>query len=443
MSRFARNRPRVGSVSEARSARYMTRFRCLGSACEDNCCSHSWDIGLDRGDYLTLKKSLADSSEGRERFAQACERARGRDDRKWQYAVLRRTAAGSCVFLGSQGLCTVQAEHGPDALPGVCTTYPRRAMAWGERVELTATLSCPETARLCLLAEDALELDVIDPEPLRMLLAEPLRLPSWAADPGATTFASVRAAFLGLFRRREHPLLTRFYHAAQLAQRLDLLRPALRGGGALADLTQTLAFGADAQAAAEADRARRVSSASGVLAFVAVQQLLVGLARQPGAGRLTDLVNRAYEPYLDRDESPPDGEPAYELRGEDLWAGYGARRAAWERRFASRIEQYFENYVLNFLLQVAYPNASTLLDYFLQLLARVAAIRFLLFTHPALEAGDGSLVDREALDAAAVDACYTFTRAVEHSPEIRDQVGLVLRTYGMGELEHVLEFAAL
>jgi len=40
-------------------------------------------------------------------------------------------------------------------LPDICATFPRVVTKWGERVEVTGTLACPEVARLCLLAEDA------------------------------------------------------------------------------------------------------------------------------------------------------------------------------------------------------------------------------------------------------------------------------------------------
>ena len=35
---------------EALTARYLTRFRCLGADCEDTCCQ-AWEIPLDQRGY--------------------------------------------------------------------------------------------------------------------------------------------------------------------------------------------------------------------------------------------------------------------------------------------------------------------------------------------------------------------------------------------------------
>ena len=39
--------------------KYMTQFKCIGGACEDNCCI-GWDVDIDKNTYLKYKNVRAD-----------------------------------------------------------------------------------------------------------------------------------------------------------------------------------------------------------------------------------------------------------------------------------------------------------------------------------------------------------------------------------------------
>ncbi|MFP3632204.1 flagellin lysine-N-methylase, partial [Burkholderia sp. SIMBA_045] len=57
----------------------------------------------------------------------------------------------SCPFLNEEKLCSIQLKLGEDFLSHTCKTYPRVTQTVDDVVELSATLSCPEAARLALL----------------------------------------------------------------------------------------------------------------------------------------------------------------------------------------------------------------------------------------------------------------------------------------------------
>ena len=119
---------------------FVKRFECLGADCEDTCCK-SWDMQVDSKTlkrYQTEILELADTVTGAE-----------------GHAVMRRDAAsGYCVkFEG--GLCNIQRKHGENALGDACYFYPRALRGLAEQTVITATLSCPEIARLALFADDA------------------------------------------------------------------------------------------------------------------------------------------------------------------------------------------------------------------------------------------------------------------------------------------------
>ncbi len=139
---------------------YYQKFACVGAACEMSCCN-AWTVSMDRDDYAKLKGALADG-----RLAGVYEnhtkKQRGAK-RRAGYAVMTMDRDGNCPFL-EEGLCAAQKQYGADVLPDVCRTYPRAGVLFGDVMERSLTLSCPEAARLCLLPR----------EPMEFLFAEPL-----------------------------------------------------------------------------------------------------------------------------------------------------------------------------------------------------------------------------------------------------------------------------
>jgi len=64
---------------------------------------------------------------------------------------------GECPLLDEQ-LCAVHKELGEYQLSNSCFSYPRNVLNSGGIVQQTLTLSCPQAARLALLADDAFEI---------------------------------------------------------------------------------------------------------------------------------------------------------------------------------------------------------------------------------------------------------------------------------------------
>ncbi len=172
-----------------RSQRLLSRFACLQDRCEDTCCA-GLTIPVERAAAsrlvsLGLGAGLVEGPDG---------------------ARLLKDARGACAFLAG-GKCQVHAAHGAGALPEACATFPRVIQRRGAETFVTASLACPEIARLALLAPDGLEPEPFEraalprpeqpgvevpavPERLRALLAAELPLASrlvamahWAARP--------------------------------------------------------------------------------------------------------------------------------------------------------------------------------------------------------------------------------------------------------------------
>ncbi|MGR5864634.1 flagellin lysine-N-methylase [Bacillus cereus] len=68
------------------------------------------------------------------------------------YATIQFNSAGRCSFLTEEKLCQIQLDHGLHTLCDTCKTYPRVIQKVQHSYYETCHLSCPEVARLVLLA---------------------------------------------------------------------------------------------------------------------------------------------------------------------------------------------------------------------------------------------------------------------------------------------------
>jgi lysine-N-methylase len=81
--------------------------------------------------------------------------------------IMRRDAtSGYCVKF-SDGLCKIQRQYGEALLSDACYFYPRAMRGLAEQTLVTATLSCPEIARLALFSDNAFTMEeaTIDRKP--------------------------------------------------------------------------------------------------------------------------------------------------------------------------------------------------------------------------------------------------------------------------------------
>ena len=132
---------------------YAQRFSCIGPECEDTCCA-GWNVSIDKKTFNAYRQSknphLAD------RLENQVKRTRSQaSDRNYARVELSPTTA-ACPMIEDH-LCSIQKELGEDKLSHTCFNYPRTTHAAAGYYQQSLTLSCPEAARLALLAEDAFE----------------------------------------------------------------------------------------------------------------------------------------------------------------------------------------------------------------------------------------------------------------------------------------------
>lgn len=140
------------------NANYMEEFKCIGSDCPDSCCQ-GWRVNIGRKTYKKYKKST--HPELKITFQNSLARTRNSSRSESNYAHIKLDKNNACPFLNEKSLCRIQTNLGEKFLSSTCNTYPREYNLIDGTLEKSATLSCPEVARLALLQKDGIRFNEI------------------------------------------------------------------------------------------------------------------------------------------------------------------------------------------------------------------------------------------------------------------------------------------
>ncbi|MFP2899700.1 flagellin lysine-N-methylase [Corallococcus sp. 4LFB] len=390
----------------ASAPRYMARFRCIAEACEDTCCA-GLTVPISESRWSLLRQKVAGSPDEARVAALISPNPEGATGQ--QAGILGKRADGHCAFLDEAKLCSLQRRYGEAVLPDGCSVFPRVLTRWGTQVEMAGSLACPETARLCLLAEDAL---VREPVPEEQALRPQVARQVAAGDDVWTAHAdTVREAMLRLLNRREVPFAARLYALGRLALDLgDFYFPGTTDGAAGERLTALL----------------HEFESTDTLASLHAQLEALELPGGPWAGicgavlrsreaavsspRFLSLMHAVRASYGGTDTHP-----------DEAWRLHAARRSALESLHGERVHQYFLHHALNHVLRHPFTEAPSLLSAVFLLVLRASVVRWVLLGHPAVVAVlDAPGTPVAALDAAAVEAFQVVAKHVEQAPTFLD-----------------------
>ncbi|MEG2199306.1 MAG: flagellin lysine-N-methylase [Anaerovorax sp.] len=132
---------------QIKQPQYFEKFHCIGGTCEDNCCI-GWDVEIDQRTYKKYRrvKDRSLSLLFREKIFENPDPYNVQID----YALVELGKGNRCPFLNDKNLCKIQGKIGEEYLSNVCATYPRMANEVDGIIEYSATVSCPEAAKLIL-----------------------------------------------------------------------------------------------------------------------------------------------------------------------------------------------------------------------------------------------------------------------------------------------------
>jgi lysine-N-methylase len=385
--------------------RYVSRFSCLGPSCEDNCCN-DWHIGLDKKTFEHYSATATG------RLAQVVRiNPAPRQDSNYGHIALAGERS-ECPLLEDK-LCSIHRDQGAGALSHTCFSYPR---IWAEidgQGEQSLELSCPEAARLALLAPDAFEFEEgsmsVRPEAVRSVHA----MPGFSVD----DINQVRHFCINLMRVGELPLWQRLALLGLFCESLD--EPVARKDGAamvvlVARFTELLQDDAvpDSLAPLQADHAAQA------LVFSA---LIEGVPR--------DTPNRIRRQVIEEVGAGLGANPVTGLAdAERVLACYRAGIARLPEALAAA-PQLLEHYLLNEMFVNLFPfGAMRPFDSYLRLVTRFGLLRLMLAARCNT---DGPLPDAMAL----VQTVQVHCRRIHHDATLNQRMDEALRSGGWARLE--------
>ena len=121
-----------------RKPAYYEEFRCIGGSCPDSCCKE-WEVQVDSDSASRFRNFDGELGE-------KLRRVLVEEDGE----IYMQSEDGHCPMWRADGLCSIQAECGEEALCHTCRQFPRLSHEYCDYLELGLELSCPEAARLIL-----------------------------------------------------------------------------------------------------------------------------------------------------------------------------------------------------------------------------------------------------------------------------------------------------
>jgi lysine-N-methylase len=186
--------------------RYMKEFACTGSACEDTCCA-GWQVYIDKNTYKKYNK--VKDPVLKPLLEKHIKRIRPTQNDQ-AYAKILLDANHYCPMLTEEKLCNVQLNLGEKYLSNVCATYPRVTNIVNDLLEKSATLSCPEAARMALLNPDGIDFEEIEEDiDTQNLLFKQMNTVNLSANSYKTYFWEIRIFTIEVIQNREYSLADR------------------------------------------------------------------------------------------------------------------------------------------------------------------------------------------------------------------------------------------
>jgi len=380
--------------------RYVSRFSCVGPSCEDNCCK-DWHISLDK------KTFEAYSGPGSGRFAKVVRiNPEPRTETDFGQIVLTEEKK-QCPLL-EENLCSVHRDEGEDRLSHICFSYPRIWTEVAGQAEQSLQLSCPEAARLALLAPDAFEFE----EGSMSVRPDVVRTAHANAGFTAEAINEARYFCIKLMRAGELELWQRLAVLGLFCESLD--EPVARHDGqAIVELVQKFTDLLQEGALLDSLAPLQPDHAAQAMVFSLLWQ---GMSREtPNAHRRHVIDAVATGLGADPLTGQVDAERLVERYREGLARLPDALQAA---------PQLLEHYLLNEMFLNLFPfDTAKPYNSYLRLITRFGLLRLMLAArcHP-----DGALPDAKAL----VQTVQVHSRRFHHNASL---IRIVDEALGSGD----------
>lgn len=426
------------------SLRHAKDFKCIGAACEEDCC-HSWKVILDQTGYEKTKANLTRTAAGETSFRRHIRKKRNKRTTT-EYAEIILLDNGQCPFLDpADKLCMIHKQFGESCLSKTCRTFPRKLALVGNRFELSLELSCPEATRGFLLDKE-FDLIQIDRAPFIQGNFYISTYPVDEDNPLSQYIDLVRGTVLQLLSSSHYPLNSRLFFVSFFANRTvpffsknnkNFSEPLLAEEikllanpqilGSLHEQFQALAGAADLPIELP-------------MSFI----LAILLSRTGKEGSFNQLLQKIWQSYGIGKMDDSQGGNATQEDFQKITALYKERRNKTPGAVTAQLEGYLDRYSQYFWFSHIYSEAPNLLIHTRRLFIRLALLRFLLYSHPDINPlrqldseAPLSAQQEETLAAIAVEVFYLLSRGIEHSSDLLTAIERTFDKNKMQNIEHV------
>jgi lysine-N-methylase len=403
------------------SPTYAAAFRCIGTDCEDTCCG-DWDIPIDKNTYGKYQQFP------REKLGSLVSQfvlVSVPDQPDPLHARIYRGPSGFCAFFGSDSLCSIHKEYGPQLLSATCSIYPRSFSYVAGALEGSLSLSCPEAARNILLVPRFMQIE-------GDLFSGNFRTDNvfHLADSRKGSFhkphnffLTIRTLLVDMVRDRSCPLWHRLLLIGSLCESLDNITTA-EGEEAFPTVLREYRQIVEHQIS----KPELVNLPSlPRLRLEVVFRLTDALVRDNSGKRFRDTFWAFVEGIASPDSSAPQEDIERFLQAE----------AKYYRPFFEKFPFILENYLVNYMFQNLFPYGRegsprfiprSLFGEYIQMTTQFAWVNTLLI-------GVAGHYKEDFAEEHVVQTIQSFTRAVEHYPEVLQSIDESMRSLGLNNLQ--------
>ncbi len=397
---------------------YLSKFSCLGSACEDTCCNgFEVNIPVDRASFL--KYQGVKDPDLKRLFKKCVVKSPGQKS-QIRYAEIKSGPDRLCPFLTGQGLCRIQLTMGEDYLPDVCFTYPRAANIVNGVTEVSAAMSCPEAARLALLNPGGIEFDEVPDLPRRRYYVVK-RLETAARETRGELeyFWDLRVFTIRLLQNRDYDLADRLIILGMFCRKAQ--DSAVEG--ASHNVPEIIGYYNNLINEGTIRKSLGEISPRPAIQLELLKELMDRrFAGGAGASRLKDIYARSLEGIRYSKGAAP----------EEITGAYRDAHKNYYAPFMEKHQYIFENYLVNHVFMNLFPFSGYggLFDEYIIMAVHYSMIKMLLIGLGGYYRG----IDTNL----AVETVQAYARTIEHSGQyLADSLGLIKKN-GYDAVPHMV-----
>jgi lysine-N-methylase len=399
---------------------YAAAFRCIGASCEDTCCG-DWDIPIDSETYGKYQQFPPEKLGS---LVSKFVHINAPNPPDNLYAQIYRDPSGFCPFLGTDHLCDIQKEYSPKLLSATCSIYPRSLSRVAGELEGSLSLSCPEAVRNVLLVPDFMRIKgdlfsgAFRTDNIFRLASDQ----SGFAHKPERLFTSIRTLLIDMVRDRSRPMWNRLLLIGSLCKRMnnttsteEEILPAILG-----DYRQIIE---NQISPAELDSMPSQPRVKMEVIF----ELTDVCVRDGGGTRFQDTFWTFVQGI---------SAPAGSLPGNDIHRFLRAEKV-YHRPFFAKFPFILENYLVNYMFQNLFPygregsanfTPRSMFDEYILMTTQFSLINALLI-------GIAGHHKEAFAQEHVVTTIQSFTRAVEHYPDVLNSINESMRYRGLDSLQ--------